>query len=96
MKVVKAVSLCSETAPIAKRMKNFSQWVRIGLREQKNGNDLASETMKRIQWAKTANILASQLEEALKENDPEFDKDFWQLVGDAQKLAGQTTLEEYE
>ena len=54
MKVQKMVSLDEMTAKIAQRMSNFSQWVRIGLRQYELQEDLASETMRRMRWAKAA------------------------------------------
>jgi len=86
MKVIKAVSLDEETAKIAGKMVNFSQWVRIGLRSHALGEDLASETLRRIRWAKAAHMLAS----ALNEQFPEQSVD--ELLS---KALNQTTLEEY-
>jgi hypothetical protein len=86
MKVTKVISLDEETARIAGKMANFSQWCRIGLRAHALGEDLASETLRRIRWAKAAHMLAS----ALNEQFPD------QSVDDLlSKALNQTTLEEY-
>jgi len=87
------VSLTAETAAIAAEMPNFSQWVRIGLREHANGTDLASETMRRVRFAKAAYLLASTLQEYALEVDPEFEQSVDDLVA---KALNQTTLEEFE
>ena len=92
MKKQKMVSLTDDTAEIASKMANFSQWVRIGLREHAIGNDLATETMKRIRWAKAAHMLASTLQEYAVTVDPNFDQTVDDLIS---KAMNQTTLEEY-
>ena len=73
MKVRKEVSLTPETYAIAAKMPNFSQWVRIGLRMYDMKEDLASETMRRMQWAHAARHLAATLVERAKEIDPNTD-----------------------
>ena len=88
----KEVSLDLETWRIADKMDNFSQWVRIGLRNESLGTDLATETRQRIRWAKAAHILASTLIEYAQKVDPDFDQDIHALVATAMN---QTTLEEY-
>jgi len=88
----KEVSLDLETWGIADKMDNFSQWVRIGLRNEALGTDLATETRRRIRWAKAAHILASALQEYAQKVDPEFDEDVQEIVS---KAMNQTTLEEY-
>lgn len=88
----KEVSLDLETWKIADNMDNFSQWVRIGLRNEGNGVDLASETRRRVRWAKAAHILASALIEYAQKVDPDFDGDVQSIVA---KAMNQTTLEEY-
>jgi len=93
MKVQKIVSLTPETAAMAGKMKNFSQWVRVGLREHANGTDLASETMRRVRFAKAAYLLASTLQEYALQVDPEFEQSVDDLVA---KALNQTTLEEFE
>ena len=87
------VSLTDETFKIAASMPNFSQWVRIGLREHANGTDLASETMRRVRFAKAAYLLASTLREYALQVDPEFEQTVDDLVA---KALNQTTLEEFE
>jgi hypothetical protein len=86
------VSLTDDTAEIAGKMTNFSQWVRIALREHAVGNDLATETMKRIRWAKAAHMLASALMERALEVDPDYQGTVDELIA---KAMNQTTLEEF-
>ena len=88
----KEVSLDLETWKIADKMDNFSQWVRIGLRNEQLGTDLATETRLRIRWAKAAHILAATLIEYGQKVDPKFDEDVQTIVATAMN---QTTLEEY-
>jgi hypothetical protein len=88
----KEVSLDLETWKIADNMDNFSQWVRIGLRNEGNGVDLATETRLRIRWAKAAHLLASALIEYAQKVDPEYSEDVQTIVA---KAMNQTTLEEY-
>lgn len=90
--VRKEVTLDLETWEIASKMDNFSQWVRIGLRNSKEGYDLAGEMRLRIRWAKAAHILASTLLEYAQKVDPDFDKDVSAIISTA---LNQTTLEEY-
>lgn len=92
MRAQKMVSLTDETWEIASKMPNFSQWVRIGLREHALGTSLADETMKRIRWAKAAHMLASTLQEYAVTVDPEFSQTVNDLIA---KAMNQTTLEEY-
>ncbi len=61
VKVRKEVSLTVDTAQIANRMNNFSQWVRIGLRAYKDNMSLGEEVRKRIKWAQCAQYLASYI-----------------------------------
>ena len=88
----KEVSLDLETWKIADNMDNFSQWVRIGLRNEGNGVDLATETRLRIRWAKASHLLASALIEYAQKVDPEYNEDVQTIVA---KAMNQTTLEEY-
>lgn len=88
----KEVSLDLETWKIADKMDNFSQWVRIGLRNEQLGTDLATETRLRIRWAKAAHILASTLIEYGQKVDPDYEEDVQAIVA---KAMNQTTLEEY-
>jgi hypothetical protein len=90
--VRKEVTLDLETWKIADKMTNFSQWVRIGLRNEQLGTDLATETRMRIRWAKAAHILASALIEYAQKVDPDFEEDVQAVVA---KAMNQTTLEEY-
>jgi len=93
MKVRKEISLTVETAEIANQMNNFSQWVRIGLRQFKHGEDVATETMRRMRWAKAAHMLASTLLERAIEINPEFKGDVDTIIAQAMN---QTTLGEFE
>lgn len=93
MKVRKEVSLTPETYQIAAKMPNFSQWVRIGLREYSLKNDLASETMRRIQWSHAARHLAATLVERAKEIDPNTTVTIDSLIS---KAMNQTNLEMFE
>lgn len=93
MKVRKEISLTVETAEVANRMNNFSQWVRIGLRQYQHGEDVASETMRRMRWAKAAHMLASTLLERAIEINPDFKGDVESIIAQAMN---QTTLEEFE
>lgn len=90
--VRKEVTLDLETWKIADGMDNFSQWVRIGLRNEQNGVDLATETRLRIRWAKAAHTLASALIEYAQKVDPDYNEDVQTIVA---KAINQTTLEEY-
>ena len=65
---------------------------RIALREHAVGNDLATETMKRIRWAKAAHMLASALMERALEVDPDYQGTVDELIA---KAMNQTTLEEF-
>ena len=99
MKVRKEVSLTPETYAIAARMKNFSQWVRIGLRHYSSDNDITKEIMLRIRWAKAAHHLAAALVERALEIDPEWTiKGYEQdpVAGLINQAYSQTTLEEFE
>lgn len=75
MKVRREVSLTPDTYEISMRMHNFSQWVRIGLREHKSGNNLASETLRRIRFAQAALSLAAEVIELRKMLEIETDDD---------------------
>ena len=93
MKVQKMVSLDEMTAKIAQRMSNFSQWVRIGLRQYELQEDLASETMRRMRWAKAAHTLAA----TLHQNAMELDENYGGTVEDLiARAMSQTTLEEFQ
>ena len=87
----KIVSLDEMTAKIAQRMSNFSQWVRIGLRQYELQEDLASETMRRMRWAKAAHMLAATLHEKALEMDENYGGTVEDLIATAMS---QTTLEE--
>ena len=93
MKVRKEVSLTPETYAIAAKMENFSQWVRIGLRETVTDNNLAAETIRRMRWAHAAHQLASTLVERAKEIDPNTDVTVDKLIT---KAMNQTNLEMFE
>lgn len=97
MKVQKIVSLDEKTMRISQRMGNFSQWVRIGLRNYDLGEDMASETIRRIRWAKVAHLLAAAMIEHSIELDAEYKGTIDDLVGKAMVEArSQSTLEQFE
>lgn len=97
MKVQKIVSLDEETMRISQRIDNFSQWVRIALRSYDNGEDLATETMRRIKWAKVANILAATIIEKSIEMDENFKGSLEELIAQAMKeVQKQTSLRDFE
>lgn len=93
MKVRKEVSLTPQTYEIAARMPNFSQWVRIGLRQYDMKEDLASETMRRMRYARAARHLASALREYALLVDPKFEQTVDDLIA---KAMNQTSIEEFE
>jgi len=97
MKVQKMVSLDEKTAKIAQRMGNFSQWVRIALRSYENGEDLATETMRRIKWAKVASIFAATIIEKSIDMDENYQGSIEELIDKAMKeVQKQTTLRDFE
>ncbi|AXH79341.1 MAG: hypothetical protein [Circular genetic element sp.] len=97
MKVQKIVSLDESTMKISQRMDNFSQWVRMGLRSYDNGEDLATETMRRIKWAKVANILAATIIEKSIEIDENYKGSLEELIAQAMKeVQNQTSLRDFE
>ena len=94
MRVRKEVNLTVETANIANNVRpNFSEWVRHSLRAYANGEDLGSETMRRLRWAKAARLLAESLVEYALQVDPTFNGDIDRILA---KAVNQTTLEEFE
>ncbi len=88
MKKQKMVSLTDETAKIASRMDNFSQWVRIGLRNVQQGDDVATETIRRIRFAKACYMMAS----VLQENGEHPNADLDDIVA---FYLGEISMEEY-
>ena len=97
MKVQKIVSLDEETMRISQKMSNFSQWVRMSLRSYENGEDLATETMRRIKWAKVANILAATIVEKSIEMDENYQGSLEELIDKAMKeVQKQTSLRDFE
>ena len=97
MKVQKIVSLDENTMRISQRIDNFSQWVRIALRSYENGEDLATETMRRIKWAKVANILAATIIEHSIELDENYKGSIEELIAQAMKeVQKQTSLRDFE
>ena len=97
MKVQKIVSLDENTMKISQRMANFSQWVRMGLRSYENGEDLATETMRRIKWAKVAQILAATIVEHAIELDENYQGSIEGLIGKAMnEVQDQTSLRDFE
>ena len=93
MKVRKEISLTPQTYEIAARMPNFSQWVRISLRAYDMQEDVGSEMMLRIRWARAARHLASALCEYAVMVDPEFNLTPDDLIA---KAMNQTSLDDYD
>ena len=82
---------------ISQKMNNFSQWVRIALRSYENGEDLATETMRRIKWAKVANILAATIVEKSIDMDENYQGSIEELIDQAMKeVQKQTSLRDFE
>ena len=78
-------------------MKNFSQWVRMALRSYENGEDLATETMRRIKWAKVANIFAATIVEKSIDMDENYQGSIEELIDKAMKeVQKQTSLRDFE
>ena len=78
-------------------MGNFSQWVRIALRSYENGEDLATETMRRIKWAKVASIFAATIVEKSIEMDENYKGSIEDLIDKAMKeVQKQTSLRDFE
>ena len=97
MKVQKIVSLDENTMKISQTIDNFSQWVRIALRSYDNGEDLATETMRRIKWAKVANILAATIIEKSIDMDENYKGSIEELIAQAMKeVQKQTSLRDFE
>ncbi len=97
MKVQKIVSLDEDTMRISQKMKNFSQWVRMALRSYENGEDLATETMRRIKWAKVANIFAATIVEKSIDMDENYQGSIEELIDKAMKeVQKQTSLRDFE
>jgi hypothetical protein len=97
MKVQKIVSLDESTMRISQKMDNFSQWVRMALRSYENGEDLATETMRRIKWAKVANIFAATIVEKSIEMDENYQGSIEDLIDKAMKeVQKQTSLRDFE
>jgi hypothetical protein len=97
LKVQKIVSLDEDTMRISLKMKNFSQWVRMALRSYENGEDLATETMRRIKWAKVAKILAATIVEKSKDMDVNYQGSIEELIDKAMKeVQKQTSLRDFE
>ena len=93
----KIVSLDEDTMRISQRMDNFSQWVRMALRSYENGEDLATETMRRIKWAKVANIFAATIVEKSIEMDENYQGSIEDLIDKAMKeVQKQTSLRDFE
>ena len=96
MKVRREVSLTPDTYDVSMRMQNFSQWVRIGLREYKNGNNLAAETLRRIRYAQAALSLAAEVVELRRMLEIETETDPQIIVGGVLQLQQeQKTLDDY-
>ena len=97
MKVQKIVSLDESTMKISQKMNNFSQWVRIALRSYENGEDLATETMRRIKWAKVASIFAATIIEKSIDMDENYQGSIEELIDKAMKeVQKQTSLRDFE
>ncbi len=96
MKVRREVSLTPDTYDISMNMQNFSQWVRIGLREFKSGNNLAHETLRRIRYAQAALTLAAEVIELRKMLEIETHDDPQTVMGAVlHEQEAQKTLDEY-
>lgn len=96
MKVRREVSLTPDTYEISMRMQNFSQWVRIGLREHKTGNNLATETLRRIRYAQAALTLAAEIIELRKKVGEDTEEDPNVVVGRVlHEQESQKTLEDF-
>ena len=96
MKVRREVSLTEDTYRISMRMHNFSQWVRIGLREYQSGNNLAAETLRRIRFAQAALSLAAEVIELRKRVGEDTEEDPNVVVGKVlHEQESQKTLDEY-
>jgi len=97
LKVQKIVSLDESTMKISQKMNNFSQWVRIALRSYENGEDLATETMRRIKWAKVAHIFAATIIEKSIDMDENYQGSLEELIDQAMKeVQKQTSLRDFE
>ena len=97
MKVQKIVSLDESTMRISQKMDNFSQWVRMALRSYETGEDLATETMRRIKWAKVANIFAATIVEKSIEMDENYQGSLEELIARAMsEVQKQTSLRDFE
>tara|TARA_R110001632_G_scaffold199842_1_gene322396 strand:+ start:227 stop:565 length:339 start_codon:yes stop_codon:yes gene_type:complete len=97
MKVQKIVSLDESTMRISQNIDNFSQWVRIALRSYDNGEDLATETMRRIKWAKVAHILAATIIEKSIDMDENYQGSIEELIARAMsEVQKQTSLRDFE
>ena len=93
----KIVSLDEDTMRISQKMNNFSQWVRMALRSYENGEDLATETMRRIKWAKVANIFAATIVEKSIDMDENYQGSIEELIDKAMKeVQKQTSLRDFE
>lgn len=69
----------------------------MGLRSYDNGEDLATETMRRIKWAKVANIFAALIIEKAVEIDPNYKGSIEDLIADAMtEVKKQTSLRDFE
>jgi len=96
MKVRREVSLTPDTYAVSMKMQNFSQWVRIGLREYKSGNNLAHETLRRIRYAQAALSLAAEVIELRKMLEIETETDPNTVVGAVlHQQEKQKTLDEF-
>lgn len=98
MKVQKIVSLDVETAELASRMTNFSAFVRLSLRAEAVGADVASEMALRSRWARTAHTLAQlafgYAAAQAEANGEELKYESWQAL--EYEVFNQTTLEDFE
>ena len=96
MKVRREVSLTPDTYEISMRMQNFSQWVRIGLREYKSGTNLANAVLMRIRFAQAALSLAAEVIELRKMLEIETDDDPQVVMGAVlHQQDKQKTLEDF-
>jgi len=71
--------------------------VRMSLRSYENGEDLATETMRRIKWAKVANILAATIVEKSIEMDENYQGSLEELIARAMsEVQKQTSLRDFD
>ena len=93
MKVQKIVSLTPHTAKLAEEMPNFSAFVRSCLLNRQTEEAFQKETLKRIRYHRSANLLAQTILDIYEELGKEHDETVDTLVG---KAYHQSRLEDFE